>query len=73
MNLKKLYAEQKHSIYEIQKYVGVSHYTLYHYYGNATKIKRIPYDILKKIAEFEEIDEEELLKKMIEYAEKINK
>ena len=52
MNLKKLYAEQKHSIYEIQKYVGVSHYTLYHYYGNATKIKRMPYDMLKKIAEF---------------------
>lgn len=73
MDLKKLYAEQKHSIYEIQKKIGLSHYGLYRYYGNATRIKNMPMEILNKIADFEEIEPKELYKKMLDYVEKINK
>lgn len=72
MNLKKFYEEQKHSIYEIQQELKLSHYSLYKYYGSTQKIKNMPTELLRKIAEFEEIEPNELYEKMLEYAEKIN-
>ena len=38
--MKKLYKEQKHSLYEIQKEIGVSKITLYNYANKKRKIDK---------------------------------
>lgn len=67
---KKLYAEQKHSINEIQEKLGLGHYTLYEYIKHPEKIKNMTFELCEKIADFEGIDTIELRKKMTEYLTK---
>ena len=66
--MKKLYAEQKHSLYELQTEIGVSRFTLYNFIGKPEKIRNIRYDTLVKIAKVEGIEPDILKDKMVEYA-----
>ena len=69
--MKKLYAEQKHSIYYLQKELGLSKYALYHY-TRTHNIKNMPLGLILDIAYIEKVEPNWLYERMIEY-EKINK
>ena len=69
--MKKLYANQKHSTAELQKKLGLSHYTLYAYCGNLKKIEKINLTWLTIIAKIENIEAEELWKQMKEYCKEV--
>lgn len=70
---KKLYSEQKHTIYEIQKAIGVSNRTLYRYAKGERQIKNMPIKTILDIANFEKTEPNKLFKAMLEYQEKRNK
>lgn len=65
--MKKLYKEQKHSLYEIQKAIGVSRITLYNYANKKRKIENMPIQMILDIAHFEKIEPNELIKRIKEY------
>ena len=65
--MKKLYKEQKHSLYEIQNAIGVSRITLYNYANKKRKVEKMPIKMILDIACYEKIEPNELLKKMKEY------
>lgn len=65
--MKKLYKEQKHSLYEIQNAIGVSKITLYNYANKKRKIENMPIQMILDIAHFEKIEPNELLKRIKEY------
>jgi hypothetical protein len=65
--MKKLYREQKHSLYEIQNKIGVSKITLYNYANKKRKIDKMPTKMLLDIAYYEEIESNELIKRIKEY------
>lgn len=65
--MKKLYKEQKHSLYEIQNKIGVSKITLYNYANKKRKIDNMPTKMLLDIAYYEMIEPNELIKRIKEY------
>lgn len=65
--MKKLYREQKHSLYEIQNKIGVSRITLYNYANKKRNIDKMPTKMLLDIAYYEEIEPHELIKRIKEY------
>jgi len=65
--VKKLYKEQKHTLYEIQNAIGVSKITLYNYANGKRKVENMPIKMVLDIAYFEKIEPNELLKRMKEY------
>lgn len=65
--MQKLYAEQKRSLYEIQKELNVAHDTLYRYVREPNKIKSMPMYLLEGIAELEGLDALTLRNKMLEF------
>lgn len=65
--MKKLYKEQKHSLYEIQKAIGVSKITLYNYANKKRKVDNMPVSMILDIAYYEKIEPNKLLKEMKEY------
>ena len=65
--MKKLYEEQKHSLYDIQNEIGVSKITLYNYANKKRKIENMPIKMMLDIACYEEIEPNELIKKIKEY------
>lgn len=65
--MKKLYKEQKHSLYEIQKKIGVSKITLYNYANKKRNIDKMPISMILDIAYYEEIEPSELIKRIKEY------
>ena len=65
--MKKLYKEQKHSLYEIQNAIGVSRITLYNYANKKRKIENMPIQMILDIAHFEKIEPNELIKRIKEY------
>ena len=69
--MKKLYKEQKHSIYYLQKELGLAQYSLY-YYTTKYKIENMPVKLVLDIAYIEKVEPNWLLERMLEY-EKINK
>lgn len=69
--MKKLYAEQKHSIYYLQKKLDLSKYALYHY-TRTHKIENMPLKLVLDIAYLEQVEPNWLLERMLEY-ENINK
>ena len=69
--MKKLYAEQKHSIYYLQKKLGLASYSLY-YYTTKYKIENMPLKLVLDIAHLEKVEPNWLLERMLEY-EKNNK
>lgn len=65
--MNKLYEEQKHSLYQIQKAIGVGHDTLYKYYRGENKIDTMPIKMVLDIAYFEGVEVNKLYKSMIAY------
>ena len=65
--MKKLYEEQKHSLYKIQKELGLDKMRLYRYATGQFKIESMPSNLLKDIAKIERISVDELYRKMVEY------
>lgn len=65
--MKKLYKNQKHTLYEIQNAIGVSKITLYNYANKKRFIDNMPTKILLDIASFERIEPNQLMKEMREY------
>ena len=65
--MKKLYKEQKHSLYDIQKRIGVSKITLYNYANKKRNIDNMPLKMILDIALYEKIEPNELIKRIKEY------
>ena len=65
--MKKLYKEQKHSLYDIQNRIGVSRITLYNYANKKRSIDNMPLKTILDIAYYEEIEPSELVKRIKEY------
>ena len=63
----KLYEEQKHSIYEIQKAIGVGKDTLYRYARGTRNVEKMPTKMLLDIAYFEKIEVNKLYEEMKKY------
>ena len=62
--MKKLYKEQKHTLYEIQNAIGVSKITLYNYANKKRKVDNMPVSMILDIAYYEKIEPNKLLKEM---------
>lgn len=67
MEKKKLYANQKHSIYELQKYLGLDCKRLYRYADKTINIDKMPVNLILQIAQLEKIEPNQLFKEMKEY------
>lgn len=67
-----LYEGQKHSVADIAKAIGASHYVLYKYTSGLTPIDKMGVGMVYKIAEFEKIGMKNLYLKMKEMQEKEN-
>lgn len=65
--MKKLYENQQHSIYEIQKRLGLDCKRLYRYADKSIGIDKMPVNIILGISNIEKIEPNELFKKMKEY------
>lgn len=65
--MKKLYENQKHSIYEMQKKLGLDCKRLYRYANKSISIDKMPVNIILGISNIEKIEPNELFKKMEEY------
>lgn len=65
--MKKLYKEQKHSLYDIQNEIGVSKITLYNYANKKRNIDNMPNKMLLDIAYYEKIEPNQLIKNIKEY------
>lgn len=63
----KLYKNQKHSIYQLQKEIGVAKDTLYRYARGTRDVEKMPIPMLLSIAFCEKIEPNKLYKAMIEY------
>lgn len=63
----KLYKEQKHTIYEIQKEIGVAKDTLYRYARGTRKVEKMAPKMLIAIAYYEKIEANKLYEAMLEY------
>ena len=70
MDNPKLYKEQKLTLNQIRRRMGLDKMYLYRFVGNYDKIDRMPYKIVIGIARVERIDPEELYYKMLAYAKK---
>ena len=70
--MKKLYAEQKHSIYYLQKKLGLAPYSLY-YYTTKYKIENMPVKLILDIAYLEKVEPNWLYERMINYEQKFKK
>lgn len=65
--MRKLYAEQKHTIYELEKHLGVSKVYLYHYVYGERDISKMGIDIFIRLADYEGVGIRELYRKIKEY------
>ena len=63
----KLYEGQKHSIYEIQKEIGVAKDTLYRYARGTRNVEKMAPKMLIAIAYFEKIEVNKLYEEMKKY------
>ena len=68
--MKKLYEEQKHSLYQIQKALNLHIMRLYRYAEGVVSVDKMPIDLLFNLAKFEGLDPDILFKKMKDYQEK---
>jgi predicted transcriptional regulator len=65
--MRKLYKEQKNTLYRLAKETGVSYSTLYNYINGRTQIDSMPFWLVVAIANAEKIDAGVLYEKMIDY------
>lgn len=68
--MKKLYEEQKHTLYEIQNKLNLHIMRLYRYAEGIVSIDKMPINLLNDIAKLEGVEPNELYKKMKEYQER---
>ena len=68
--MKKLYEEQKHTLYELQNKLDLDKMRLYRYASGQIKIEKMPVDLILEIAIYEGIEPHELYKKMKKYQER---
>lgn len=68
----KLYEEQKHSIYYLQKEMGLSKYALYRYTRDY-KIENMSVSMILNIAYLEKVEPNWLYERMLEYEKKNKK
>lgn len=66
----KLYEEQKTSLYQIQKELGLGIYTLYRYAKGQRKIGNMPSEMLHSLSKYFGIDVDTLYNEMKEYEAK---
>ena len=64
---KKLYADQKHTLFEIERHLGIGKGRLYNYINKKRDYKKIDIDFFIKLADYEGIGIRELYRKMREY------
>lgn len=69
--MKKLYAEQKHSLYELQKELNLDKMRLYRYASRQFKIEKMPISLLNGIARIEKLNPNDLFKKIKDYQERV--
>ena len=67
--MKKLYEEQKNSLYQLQKALNLHIMRLYRYADGQISVDKMPTSLLNDIAKLEGLDPNELYKKMKEYQE----
>lgn len=67
---RKLYEEQKNSIYQLQKKMNLSKDCLYKYARKEIDINKMPIDIMLGIAYIEKIEPNRLYEEMKKYLEK---
>ena len=65
--MKKLYKNQKHSIYELQKMLGLDCKRLYRYADKSISIEKMPVNIILGISNIEKIEPNELFEEMKRY------
>lgn len=65
--MKKLYENQKHSIYELQKMLGLDCKRLYRYADKSINIEKMPVNIILGISNIEKIEPNELFEEMKRY------
>lgn len=65
--MKKLYENQKHSIYELQKMLGLDCKRLYRYADKSISIEKMPINIILGISNIEKIEPNELFEEMKRY------
>lgn len=68
--MQKLFQEQKVSLYQIQKDLGLDIKRLYRYANGTCKVKSMPIELLKQISQYLCISADELFNKMVEYQER---
>ena len=67
---KKIYEDQKNSIYTLQKKLGLSNYALYKYANNTIKIDKMPVGVFLEISKLEKETPGNLYQKIKKYQEK---
>lgn len=65
--MKKLYENQKHSIYELQKILELDCKRLYRYADKSISIEKMPVNIILGISNIEKIEPNELFEEMKRY------
>jgi hypothetical protein len=65
--VKKLYENQKHSIYELQKMLGLDCKRLYRYADKSIDIKKMPINIILGISNIEKLEPNVLFEEMKRY------
>lgn len=65
--MKKLYKDQKYTIYEIQEKIGLAKDTLYKYARGTYKIENMPVSLIIDIAYIEKVEVNWLYNEMLKY------
>jgi hypothetical protein len=65
--MKKLYEEQKVSLYKIQKDLNLNIMRLYRYAEGVIPIDKMPTDLVLQLAYYFKIEPNELVRKMLDY------
>ena len=68
--MQKLFQEQKVSLYQIQKDLGLDIKRLYRYANGTCKVKSMPIELLQQLSQYLCMSEVELFNKMVEYQER---
>lgn len=65
--MKKLYEDQKNTLYQLQKELNLNIMRLYRYADGVVDVEKMPTGLLNDIARLEGIDPNELFNKMQQY------
>lgn len=65
--MKKLFKDQKESLYKVQKDLGMNHGTLYKYANGLIDIRKMPIDTMSLLAKYFNMNVGDLYPAMIDY------